>query len=158
MKKIKLFIQANILFLNKFWSIYSYGRTFMKHHTSQLYNFWIFNYIILWLFQSTQGNVKWHTNTYCGIKKILHERYPPHIELILKRVINVCICLHKVERVHYHIHFNVLLVCVRKMNNGHVRYVHKELCQLQDCLIANRVTVVYILCNVLCRVQCDLNL
>lgn len=34
-------------------------------------------------------------------------------------------------------------------------YAH---CKIVYMIIANRVTVVYILCNVLCSVQCDLNL
>lgn len=42
------------------------------------------------------------------------------------RVINVCICLHNVERVHYHIYFNEILIFMCKMLSANVRNVHKR--------------------------------
>lgn len=50
------------------------------------------------------------------------------MELKKKRVINVCICLNNVERVHYHVYFNELLVftCMCKMLSANVRNVHKR--------------------------------
>lgn len=35
------------------------------------------------------------------------------------------------------------------LQNAYVRYVQKAVCQLQGCLIANRIMVVYILCKIL---------
>lgn len=86
-----------------------------------------------------QSNVKWHKNTYCDIKNVFNQRHIPRA-YEAKITCGKCMYLFTyVERVHYHIYFNELLVFMCKMLSA------QTLCKLEGYLIVNRALVYKVL-------------
>lgn len=121
--------------------------------TFQRYCFVTFS---IYVNHSAQSNVKLHKNT-CDIKNWFDKLYLPPAYRAKKRVINVCICLHNVERVHYHIYFNELLVFMCKILSANVRNLHKRCANCKVVWLKIELWCCTF-CAKFCNVQCGSNL